>query len=401
MGTFVPSLPVTSAPGIRSPGDRIAKPRLKTTDKMPHFGPGYYDAPILGTTSPAVHISTHERWGTGPKELETAGVHISMSFIPYFIDATLLSCPIIFNCYPLVVHHALTLHIGAPQLNPPCFTAEPGSYDPHRYYNYMRGQKILMLERCALKEQEVAKTQTSKWGNGNAGDAAWQEIIAKRPALDLTSVADKRAWSKGPKMILGSRFTPREKRPRTATGHLAIASPKHWLKSHTGSPNGMTRIIFEYGRMRAKHLATTKGTGVLKKPKLVPGGPGVFKWVGVEWPLGCSENPEIVPVANRPQTAATTVDYGDSSEAEEAGVIPQIAVKKKPVPELYVKTVCEDSNHITDVGFRILTKGPNGYGNPYRSSFVSTSSRDKLPGAVGIPETQKPDCPIGPGYYEI
>ena len=107
-----------------------------------------------------------------------------------------------------------------------------GHYDVDKYRDYYKHQQTLLHRRCAKVERETAKRQKSKWGNGNAGDAAWQKIIANRPALDLTSAEDARAWSKGPRIFKASRFTPREERPRTAEGFLKTGD---WR--HVGSPD--------------------------------------------------------------------------------------------------------------------------------------------------------------------
>ena len=68
---------------------------------------------------------------------------------------------------------------------------------------------------------------------------------------------------------------------------------------------------------------------------------------------------------------------------------------QKPV-DIFLKT------DRTSIGYRMSTDGADSYGNPYRPSFASTVTRSPRTNIIyGIPETQKPGCPIGPGYYEV
>ena len=115
------------------------------------------------------------------------------------------------------------------------------------------------------------------------------------------------------------------------------ADPKKYLLSHEGEPGGLSRVCFEYGRLKAKHKQTATGSGAVKKPKMVPSpGKAAYKWVGVTWTGTPEKRPRPssanVPSCMQPkrsqiaeegnnETAGESVKAGKSTEANEDGVV--------------------------------------------------------------------------------
>lgn len=308
-----------------------AGPHICTFD-MPHMGPGYYPMQPA-PRSPTCRISQAERFGNLGRAVPETWTNPNIS---------------------------------------------PVMYDYERYRHYQRDQKWLMLERCAYREREAAMKKPCKFPITRA-QRVEAEIVAARPDLDSCAFKDKNAWTKGVYVTCSSRFTPREKRPQSA-------SPDQYLRSRSGSPCGMIGVEFQRGKMIPRKEPVRR-----KDPKDIR-----------------------TPPSKRPQTSLAVRTQGRSPVAwrsnSPAAVSPPDAKgvtfeATADGAEANIKTASKRDSTPSD-GF-VIDKTSMAYllkdlGNTCKSSFRSTVSRSPRTNPIrGQPETQKPDCPIGPGYYEI
>jgi len=279
----------------------------------------------------------------------------------------------------------------------------PGMYHLSCYDEFIRNRKWEQLMRSANRERMTAAASPTKFPPSRY-EAIERDLLATRPILDYTSFRDKSAWGNGSSISRSSRFTPRHERGLNA-------HPDVYLKKRAGSPAGMGKVAYCGGRMRPasavpfarspnkspKSPKNPREQGkVLIRPKTAAPQGGRCT---LACPRNCKRHTEkysgsqptspMSPTAASPGTPGSTAPNGELEEGHQAEV------------RVSVRTVYEPStgfeHDFTSIGHKLVQQG-----NVTKTCFESQISRSPRTNPIaGLSETCRPDCPIGPGYYDI
>lgn len=346
LGTFDPTLNVTSVPAMSSKTARMYKAFPKTTEEMPHMAPGTYNV-RNEEHGPATAILPGDRYQTPSGFCEVPETATNANILP-------------------------------------------GMYDVGRYEEYMQSQKLLLQTRSATKAREAALRSVGK-SPLTKYERDTMEEIANRPILDSFKAEDKQAWSRGINIGSKVRFTPRG-------GRVRKANPIRYLKRGSGNPSGMQKIAWECGRMRPAsrvdrrdRLHFTPGAlGPAKEPNKPDIRPKTATAKSqARSPLRKVFTPRLAtPVYLKPEVDELEADTSEEEEEVESFRSITATKAKKKAPRLPV--------HITDISYRVKKMG-----NLVKSSFESQVSRSPRTNPIcGVSETDRNPV-IGPGYYYL
>jgi len=280
----------------------------------------------------------------------------------------------------------------------------PGMYDKDAYHDYHRGWKWDQTKRSATREQISASRNPSKYPVLRSVKIE-TELCATRPDLDYTLFRDNIAWSKGIYVSCASRFTPRDKRPKSA-------SPEHYLRGRVGSPSGSVGVkIDERGRMSPTAKPIRKDPKDIRSP---PRQRAKTAW-GQRTPMRTGPTvqemqkraaEEAIAAAKAHAAEQTRLTFYGTDDGAEATIEVRAREPESPPspgpgggwtrPPPPPPSDGFDADH-TCISYKI-----DIVGNLCKSPFNSAVSRSPRTNPInGVPITQDPACPVGPGYYEV